>query len=55
MMDDTKKICIACEEEDPKHLCPQSKRECGHHCNHWWTHDECCWCSEEVPIEEDEK
>lgn len=24
--------------------CPESKRPCGHHCNHVWTHDECDWC-----------
>lgn len=24
--------------------CPQSKVPCGHHCNHSWTHDICCWC-----------
>lgn len=34
--------CIEGEEEDC--TCPNSKRECGHHCNHSWTHDECCWC-----------
>lgn len=27
--------------------CPQSKRPCGHRCNHSWTHDECCWCGQE--------
>lgn len=45
--------CISCEEdpapEDPKdydgYMCPKSKRPCGHHCNHSWTHDECCWCN----------
>lgn len=26
--------------------CPESKRPCGHHCNHVWTHDECHWCGE---------
>lgn len=37
--------CISCEEEDPKGECPQSQRpSCGHHCNHSWTHDVCCWC-----------
>lgn len=24
--------------------CPSSQRECGHHCNHSWSHDLCCWC-----------
>lgn len=38
--------CLDCEEgmEDK---CPESKRSCGHHCNHAWTHDKCCWCGEE--------
>lgn len=44
--------CISCDEDpepdDPvdydSYKCPQSKRTCGHHCNHSWTHDECCWC-----------
>jgi hypothetical protein len=27
--------------------CLKSKRDCGHHCNHSWTHDECCWCGKE--------
>ncbi len=27
--------------------CPKSKRPCGHHCNHSWSHDECCWCGKE--------
>lgn len=25
--------------------CPYSKRPCGHHCNHIWTHGGCDWCS----------
>lgn len=24
--------------------CPNSRRSCGHHCDHSWTHDACCWC-----------
>lgn len=24
--------------------CSESRRPCGHHCNHVWTHDECDWC-----------
>lgn len=53
--------CISClEDPDPSHpmgydnyKCPQSKRSCGHHCNHSWSHDECCWCNTEFgPIEE---
>ena len=44
--------CISCEEDpDPSdpmdydnYKCPKSKRPCGHHCNHSWSHEECCWC-----------
>ncbi len=35
--------CLGCEMEEDER-CPQSKRPCGHHCNHIWTHDECHWC-----------
>ena len=24
--------------------CFRSRRPCGHHCNHSWSHDSCCWC-----------
>lgn len=27
--------------------CPEGKRPCGHHCNHSWIQDECCWCGQE--------
>jgi len=36
--------CASCGEGDPRNECPQSKRPCGHHCNHVWTHDSCDWC-----------
>lgn len=44
--------CISCEEDcepdnpvDPdEFMCSKSKRPCGHHCNHSWSHEECCWC-----------
>jgi hypothetical protein len=26
--------------------CPNSKHQCGHHCNHSWSNGECCWCGE---------
>ncbi len=45
--------CIACGEKSPMGECPKSNRGCGHHCNHAWTHDECCWCGKEFG-EEDE-
>lgn len=44
--------CISCEEDpEPDNLldydnykCSKSKRPCNHHCNHSWSHEECCWC-----------
>lgn len=36
--------CDSCAEQDIVGQCPNSRRECGHHCNHSWSHDECCWC-----------
>lgn len=36
--------CVSCGEEMPLNECPQSQRPCGHHCNHSWTHEKCCWC-----------
>jgi transcription elongation factor Elf1 len=41
--------CLSCGEGDPPNECPKSKRPCGHHCNHVWTHDSCHWCDYEVP------
>lgn len=42
--------CIDCEGEPDDELglpeqCPDSKRPCGHHCNHSWSHEVCCWCN----------
>lgn len=39
--------CASCGEEMPRNECPKSKRPCGHHCNHAWTHDVCDWCGQE--------
>lgn len=36
--------CIGCGEEYPKNECPNSKRPCGHHCNHFDVSDNCHWC-----------
>lgn len=37
--------CSSCGEEVPTvNECQKSKRPCGHHCNHSWSQDECCWC-----------
>lgn len=39
--------CSSCGEEMPLNECPKSKKVCGHHCNHAWSHETCCWCGEE--------
>lgn len=39
--------CGSCGEGMPTDECPKSKRPCGHHCNHVWTHDACDWCGVE--------
>lgn len=45
--------CVTCGEQCgiPLNECPKSRRSCGHHCNHTWTHDVCCWCGWEVDEE----
>jgi len=40
--------CISCGEGNPMNECPKSKRLCGHHCNHVWSHDHCDWCGLEL-------
>lgn len=44
--DDALDDCASCGE-CPRHECPASRRPCGHHCNHSWTHDHCDWCGRE--------
>lgn len=39
--------CVGCESGEPREACPRSRRPCGHHCNHSWSHDMCHWCGEE--------
>lgn len=39
--------CDACGVGSPENECPKSMRGCGHHCNHSWSHDACCWCATE--------
>lgn len=43
--------CLTCTEWPDKEAldkeCPASPLECGHHCNHSWTEDVCCWCNKE--------
>lgn len=36
--------CLSCGEGNERGECPQSRRPCGHHCNHSWSHDKCDWC-----------
>lgn len=36
--------CGTCGEGPPEGECPQSKRPCGHHCNHVWDDGACHWC-----------
>ena len=38
-------VCGSCGEL-PENECSESERSCGHHCNHIWIHDECCWCGQ---------
>ena len=40
-------VCTSCEEELPEDECSESRRSCGHHCNHSWNQDQCCWCKKE--------
>lgn len=44
--------CIECSEDDAAQ-CPRSVKPCGHHCNHVWTHDACCYCGWLVPNDDD--
>lgn len=46
--------CISCGEGLDLHDCAASQRLCGHHCNHTWSHDTCCWCGL-PPLSEDRK
>lgn len=36
--------CYSCGGEAKNEKCEHSKRECGHHCNHYVTDDLCDWC-----------
>ena len=45
--------CLSCLEGNPRGECPRSGRECGHHCNHSWDQDECCWCGAEFGDQDD--
>jgi hypothetical protein len=45
--DEHNRDCYSCGEQMPRGECPESKAPCGHHCNHSWTHDTCCWCKTE--------
>jgi hypothetical protein len=55
---DTKRearICVSCSEGESQNECPESKRACGHHCNHTWTHDSCCWCGQSFEPDNEKK
>ena len=52
-MTQTNNECISCWEPDFEEKCLNSKRSCGHHCNHSWTHDKCCWCGKEWAEDEE--
>ena len=39
--------CYSCGESVTRNECASSKRPCGHHCNHSWDGDRCCWCGKE--------
>lgn len=50
--------CIDCEgdhaeaaEAGEVELCPKSKKACGHHCNHFWSHEHCHYCGKEWDAE----
>lgn len=47
--------CASCGEGNPPNECPKSKRPCGHHCNHSWSHASCDWCGEEFGEDENDK
>jgi len=44
--EDTTGECLSCSDAREEEVCPKSKRACKHHCNHSWSHDECCWCGQ---------
>lgn len=35
--------CHSCGEPNQSE-CLEARWACGHHCNHSWSHDRCCWC-----------
>lgn len=43
--DGTLRECHSCGD-DEEH-CPLTRSACGHHCNHSWSHERCCWCGKE--------
>lgn len=45
--------CGSCGEGMPRAECPQSPRECGHHCNCSWTQDVCHYCHAEFGLHAD--
>lgn len=54
-MEDVLDECMTCtdgSEADKADKCPNSKRECGHHCDCSWSQDKCCWCGKEFGANE---
>ena len=46
--------CDTCaENEGELNECAKSPRACGHHCNHTWESDACCWCGTVIGEEND--
>lgn len=43
-IDDECSTCDCGDEATESDKCPNSQRQCGHHCNHSWSHESCCWC-----------
>lgn len=46
--------CSSCGESDLLNECPNSEKDCGHHCNHSWSHEACCWCGKSWECEDEE-
>lgn len=51
--DTLNEACDSCGE-DSSDSCVSSQRPCGHHCNHSWSHERCCWCGQEWGDDEDD-
>lgn len=44
----TEDECLSCAQGiRGESRCPESNRDCGHHCNCSWEQDHCHWCGEQ--------